>query len=179
MPLCPSCGDTVPGGAFSCPSCGDRVDRSIPCSRCGYPTKKLMRRCPSCGKALASLRSYRSAGFKVRSRPPEERPVRGGGEDAACAWPVNADRRRLFSGKRADPYYLAAFVLSLASLVFIWVPSCNVSLAGSGLVSSLLGYQRLFSYRYRSRYRGLWINHLATAMGAFGLVMSMGVKPVI
>lgn len=178
MPLCASCGDTVPEGVFSCPSCGNRVDSTMPCSRCGFPTRPLMRRCPSCGGILVSTRAYRSSGFGVKTQLAEEPGVGGAGVEAACAWPVNVERQRLLSGKRADPYYLVAFLFSLASLVFIWAPSYNVTLAGAGLVSALLGYRRFFSYRYRSRYRGIWINYLATGLGAFGLVAGMGVKSI-
>lgn len=178
MPLCPACGDTVPEGAFSCPSCGEGMDRSVPCSRCGFPTKPWMKHCSSCGAALTSARTCRPEGFRVRGPLADARAALDGGLEAACAWPAKAGKHRTLSGKRTDPFYLVALLLSIASLVFTWVPDYNVSLAGFGLIFSLIGYQRFFSYRYRSRYRGLWINYIATAMGVCGLIAGIGVKAI-
>lgn len=178
MPLCQLCGETVPEGACSCPSCGDRVDRSVPCPRCGFPTDPGVENCVSCGKVLSSRHSNRPSGFRVR---PSDHTAAGSmpGAEATCAWPLDVEPPRLPVGKRTDPFYLAALLLSVSSLCFAWAPGYNVSLAGLGLTVALLGYRRFFGYRYRSRYRGLWINHLAAAVGIVMLVLGMRANAII
>ena len=81
--------------------------------------------------------------------------------------------------KRTDPYFLVAFILGAASLAFAWMPRVDPGLAGAAIIVSLLVYRRYFSYRQRGRYKGLWINYLATVTGMVGLAMGFHFTPFL
>lgn len=179
MALCQNCGGTVLDGVMSCPGCGKAVDRSIPCARCGFPVRPGMARCASCGRHLGQPFAYRTNRFHLQSSGGDVVATLIEAPDSDSSWPESPARRRVFGlpalgAKRTDPLFIAALLLAVASLAFAWMPRYNVSLAGIALIASLLGYQRFFSYKHRGRYGGLWINYLATAIGACGLVAGFG-----
>jgi hypothetical protein len=100
--------------------------------------------------------------------------------DTDSTWPVRQwrggflPRAGSLCAGRVDPLFIAALLCAIASVTLTWLPRYNVALAGTALIMALLGYQRHFSYKHRGRYRGLWINYLATAIGICGLIAGFG-----
>jgi ribosomal protein L37E len=193
MGLCEVCGTVVPDNRDNCPTCGQIEHRAVPCAHCGYPVLPRQERCLSCGfptvkrsrparqgstaearrrleqasKTVYTGRSWLDLSFSAQEPVAAEVEP----QDAAC------DNDEY--SKRTDPYFLAAFVLGAASLLFTWMPNVGLGLAGAAIIVALLGYQRYFSYRQRGRYKGLWVNYLATVAGIVGLAMGFHFTPFV
>lgn len=193
MGFCEICGRLVPDSKLNCPTCGQTDHRAIPCAYCGYPVASSAERCISCGHNLVK-RSYPGKFYSTsearRCLQQANKTIYAGGtwldlaflaQEAVPVVPETYQQtpERDNYSKRTDPYFLAAFVLGAASLVFAWMPRIDLGLAGVAIIVSLLGYQRYFSYRQRGRYRGLWINYLATVIGVVGLVMGFRFTPFL
>jgi hypothetical protein len=193
MGLCNVCGTVVPDNRVNCPTCGQMEHRAIPCSHCGYPVGPGEEQCLSCGFSLMQRshpgrfsstaearrcleqasktaypgRSWLDLAFSAQ----EPVPATGKAQDATCEHDEYS--------RRTDPYFLVAFVLGAASLLFAWMPNIGLGLAGTAVIVALLGYRRYFSYRQRGRYKGLWVNYLATVAGIAGLAMGFHFTPFV
>ena len=193
MGLCEICGRFVPDNRTNCPTCGQRDHRAIPCSNCGYPAVPGTEQCISCGRYLVKRshlgKSY-SASEARRCLQQASKAIYTSGTwldlafSAQEAVPVESEAHEQAPecgtySQRTDPYFLVAFILGAASLVFAWMPRLDLGLAGAAIIVSLLGYQRYFSYRQRGRYKGLWVNYLATVAGMVGLAMGFHFTPFL
>ncbi len=193
MGLCEICGRLVPDSRTNCPTCGQRDHRAIPCAKCGYPAVPGTEQCTSCGRYLGKriyLGKSHSTSEARRCLQQAGKTITAGNKwldvafQAQEAVPVTPETQNQIPEcgtyfKRTDPYFLVAFILGAASLVFAWMPRLDLGLAGAAIIVSLLGYQRYFSYRQRGRYKGLWVNYLATVAGMVGLAMGFHFTPFL